>query len=176
MIITLSGLPGSGKSTVGRRLAERLGYRFYSMGDLRGKMALERHLTIDELNVLGEKEEWTDREVDEYQEKLGKTEDNLVIDGRLSFHFIPPSFKIFLTVDPRVGAERIFARQRPDEKTASSIEELQKQLQERVASDEARYGRWYGLNFRHPKNFDLVIDSTNLAPEEVVNRILKTLP
>ena len=38
MIITISGLPGSGKSTIGKMLAKKLGYKFYSMGDLRGKI------------------------------------------------------------------------------------------------------------------------------------------
>ena len=53
MIITISGIPGSGKTTVGRMLAEKLGYKFYSIGDLRGKMAMERGMTIDQLNELG---------------------------------------------------------------------------------------------------------------------------
>ncbi|MBU0540313.1 AAA family ATPase, partial [Patescibacteria group bacterium] len=67
MIITISGVPGSGKTTVAKILAERLGMKFYSMGDLRGKMATERGLTIDELNKLGETEAFTDNDVDTYQ-------------------------------------------------------------------------------------------------------------
>ncbi|MCX6741353.1 MAG: AAA family ATPase, partial [Candidatus Parcubacteria bacterium] len=46
MIITLSGKPGSGKTTVAKILAEKLGYKFYSTGDLRGQMAMKRGLTI----------------------------------------------------------------------------------------------------------------------------------
>ncbi len=91
MIITISGLPGSGKSTVGKILAKKLGYEFMSLGDLRGKIAIDRGITIDELNHLGEKEGWTDKEVDDYQREYGKTHDNLVVEGRLSFYFIPRS-------------------------------------------------------------------------------------
>ena len=108
MIITISGWPGSGKTTVGKLLARKLNYKFYSMGNLRGKTALEKNLTIDQLNKIGEDESWTDKDVDEYQKKLGEKEDNLIVEGRLSFHFIPKSLKIFLKVDQIIGAARIF--------------------------------------------------------------------
>ncbi len=40
MIITIAGMPGSGKTTVAKILADKLNLKRYSMGDLRGKMAL----------------------------------------------------------------------------------------------------------------------------------------
>ncbi len=176
MIITISGMPGSGKSTVGKILAKQLGYRFYSMGDLRGKMALERGMKLDELNKLGESEEWTDREVDEYQKKLGQTEDNFVIDGRLSWYCIPQSFKVFLTVKIEEGARRIFKKQRPDEQHAATVEDMVAQIRSRVASDNTRYRKWYGVQFDDPKNYNLTLDTTALPPKQVVARIRRTLP
>ena len=89
MIITINGTPGSGKSTVAKFLAKKLKLRHYSMCDLRRKMALEKGMTIDELNKIGEKEAWTDKDADNCQKKLGKKEDNFIIDGRLSWFFIP---------------------------------------------------------------------------------------
>jgi len=176
MIITLSGMPGSGKSTIGDMLARKLGCKRYSMGDLRGKMAMDRGMTIDELNALGETEDWTDKQVDEYQEKLGKEEDNFVIDGRLSFYFIPHSFKVFLDVDPLEGAKRVFAHQRPDEARANSVEELQERMRQRADHDDRRYRKYYGISFRDRSKFDLVIDTTQLTPGEIVDRILQALP
>lgn len=176
MIITISGLPGSGKSTIGRMLAEKLGYKFYSIGDLRGKMAMKKGMTIDELNELGKKEDWTDKDADEYQRKLGEDEDNFVIDGRLSFYFIPRSFKIFLDIDPRVGAERVFKRQRPDEKPAANVEELTQRMRQRVISDALRYKKYYNLEYPDRKAFDLTIDTTDLTPEQIVDRILGNMP
>ena len=125
MIITIAGLSGSGKSTVAGLVAEKLGYRLYSIGEIRRRMALERGMTLDELNRLGEKHDFTDREVDEYQQRLGKEEDNIVIEGRTGAFFVPHSFKAFLKAGIRERAERIFndekkrdAEQHMDKKAA----------------------------------------------------------
>lgn len=177
MIITISGLPGSGKSTVGKMVAEQLGYHYISLGDFRGQMALEKGLTIDELNQLGEKEEWTDKMADEYQIKIGQTEDNLVVEGRLSFHFIPQSFKIFITAGIEEAARRARHSQqkRPDEKAAADLEETKKNLLNRLASDKRRYLKYYNIDYTGPKHYDLIIDSTHLPAREVARQILDRL-
>ena len=90
------GKGGTGKSTVAKLLAKKLNYKHYSIGDLRGKIAVERGLTIDELNKIGKTEAWTDTEVDNLIKEKGKKEDNLSIDGWVAVHFMPHSFKIFL--------------------------------------------------------------------------------
>lgn len=177
MIITLAGLPGSGKTTQAKFLSESLGYPWYSMGDMRGKMAQDRGMTIDELNELGMKEAFTDHEIDEYQKKLGETEDAFVVDGWLSWHFIPHSLKVFLTVDPDVAAARIFEEKRhntqSDEPDYTSIEQTKAVLAGRVENSRARYQKYYQVDFLDPKNYDVVIDTTNLSPEEVFDQILK---
>ena len=175
MIITISGLPGSGKSTIGKMLAEKLGYQFYSMGDLRGKMAMERGLTIEELNTLGEQEDWTDKPVDEYQEKLGRTENNFIIDGRISFHFIPHSYKVFLEVDSDMAAKRVFAHRRSDERVVNTVAECKAAMAERMGSDALRYKKYYNLTYPDRSAFDLVIDTTDLAPETIRDQILTTI-
>ena len=179
MIIALTGLPGSGKTTVASMLAERLGVPWYSMGDLRGKMAADRGMSIDELNALGETEAFTDNEVDEYQKKLGESGESFVIDGRLSWHFIPSAFKVFLYVDPKVGAERVFqaqqAKARPDERKYASAEEAQTALSERVASDQRRYQKYYGLDIMDRANYDLWIDTSPIPPQPIVEMILKAV-
>src|SRR3990172_5595272 len=133
MIITISGFPGSGKSTVGKLLAQQLGFQFVSMGDLRGALVMSKGLTIDQLNQIGEKEDWTDTEIDKKLKKLAR-KDKMIIDSGTAFHFIPKSFKIFLTVDPMIGAKRVFQHGRRDEKY-SSLGETIRALDERMQSD-----------------------------------------
>lgn len=176
MIITISGLPGSGKSTVGKMLAKKLGYKFYSMGDLLGKMAMERGITIGELNEIGKREGWTDREPDEYQKKLGQSEDNFVIDSRLGFYFIPQSFKVFIEVDSKIGAERVFKNQRPDEKPMADIKEMQTAFENRAKQDDERYQKYYQVSFLDRKNYDLVFDSSFISLEKMADKILAALP
>ena len=116
MIVTISGQAGSGKSTVAKLLARALHYRHYSIGDMRRRMATERGLTLAQLNALGEAEAFTDQDVDEFQRKLGEEEDELVIDGRTSWYFIPHSTKVYL--DARLGerAKRVFSEERESER------------------------------------------------------------
>ena len=173
MIITISGLPGSGKTTVGKLLAERIGLKFYSIGDLRGKMAMERGLTIDQLNEIGMKEDWTDKKVDEYQKELGEREDNFLIDSWLGFHFIPHSIKIFLYVDLEVGAERIFRSQREDEEKKKTAEEIHEMIKKRVKQTDKRYKKYYGIDFLDRSHYDIIIDTTDLTINQVIEEITK---
>jgi CMP/dCMP kinase len=173
MIITISGMPGSGKSTVGRLLAKQLGYKFYSVGDFRGEMAQKLGLTIDELNKVGEKDFWTDQKADDWQKKISRTEDNVVVDGWLAFHFIPKSLKIFIEVDAKTAAHRIFINQRPDEKYLNSEVAVEKQITTRLEETRKRFLKYYQVDFLNKDYYDLIIDSTNILPQEVVNKIIK---
>ncbi|KKW30903.1 MAG: Cytidylate kinase [Candidatus Uhrbacteria bacterium GW2011_GWD2_52_7] len=177
MIIALSGLAGSGKSTIKSMLAKRLGYKAYSVGDLRGKMALDRGITIDQLNDIGMEHDYTDKDVDNYQTQLGKQEDNFVIDGWLSWFFIPHAVKVFLSVDPDEGARRIYEAKknnpqaRKDEPDYPSVEAAKAAIAARTASNASRYKKWYNADFLDLSHYDLVIDTTSNPPEEVVRII-----
>ena len=174
MIITISGKPGSGKSTVAKNIAKELNLKHYSMGDLRGEIAKKHNLTIDELNKLGEKEDWTDKEVDDYQKELGEKEDNFIVDGWISFYFIPNSIKIFLDINLKEGAKRIFKDQRPDEERKSSIEEVYRMIKKRLDQTSDRYKKYYGVkDFTDKANYDLIIDATKLTIEQVANKVLE---
>ena len=173
--ITISGFPGAGKTSVGRKVAEKFGCNFYSMGDLRGKMAMEKGMTVDELNKVGENESWTDNDVDLYQKELGVKEDDFVIEGRLSYHFIPQSVKIFLKVDLEEGAKRIFSDQRDDEDDVDSLGEMADMIRRRIGSDKKRYAKYYGVDCYLESEYDVVVDSTRLGIDEVVDVVCREI-
>ena len=176
MIITISGVPGSGKSSVAQELARRLDLKHYSIGDLRRRVARERGMTIDQYNRLGETTDETDREPDEYQARLGREEDDFVIDSRLGFHFIPQSFKVRLDVAPRVGAERIFDGRRGKqeaERQYQSVEAVLRANQARKTSDRKRYQMYYGVICEEDRHYDLVVDTTEKTIDEVVGIIIR---
>ncbi len=175
MIVTISGLPGSGKTTMAKMLSERLGLAWYSMGNMRGKMAQELGITIDELNRRALTDPTSDRRVDEYQKALGEKEDNFISDGLMAAHFIPHAKKIFLTVDQDIAAERIFedrkGHARSDEPAYASSAEVREALATRVQNNRDRYLNLYGYDYLDLENYDAVIDTTNTSPEEVFQKI-----
>src|SRR3972149_9381582 len=174
MIITISGHPGAGKSTLARNLAQKLNYKKYSMGDLRGKIAVEKGITIDELKKIAEKDPSSHYEVDEYQKKLGETEDNFICDGWISWYFIPHSFKIFLKVDAMEAGKRVFLEQqqkkdtKKDEKVYQSVDETRRVLRERFKVTNDQYKQYYNVDINDERKYDFVIDTTRMTPEEVL--------
>ena len=180
MIIALSGTPGSGKSTVGKKLADHLGWPRYYIGGIRREMARKRGITLGEYNKLGETDPSTDREPDEYQKKLGETHDNFIIEGRTSWYFIPHAFKIFLDVDEHAGAERVWKElqkenTRNEAAGLQSVEDVLQSHRERKHSDALRYKAYYNIDAYDPKQYDVVIDTTSLNPDQVFNEVLKTV-
>ncbi len=179
MVITISGVPGSGKTSVGKIVAKKLGWPFYSVGALSTEIALKRGLTLDELHAIDEHDSATDNYLDAYQTELGRNQDNFVIEGRLSWHFISESFKIFLDCDTKEAARRTLASKadRPDEKIPSDLKAIEQGIIDRVAADDRRYKKYYGLDYLNQKNYDLVLDTTHLAGvESVAEAILQALP
>ena len=174
MIITISGTVGSGKSSVGILIAKKFGFKYYCIGDLRREMARKKGISLAELNKLGEKDPSTDLEPDKFAEEKGKTEDNFVMVGRTSFYFIPKSVKIFLYVDPKIGAERVLNHSRNDEKYKNLNEAIEK-IRMRLESDEVRYKKYYHLDVFNKKNYDYIIDTTNLTIKEVVDGIIEKI-
>ncbi len=181
MIISITGLPGAGKTTVRNALADALGLKRYSMGDVFGQLALKYGMTIGEFNTwaLGKPE--IDHEVDNYQTEIASREDNFIIDGRLSWHFIPQSFKVFLDVAPAEAAKRIYQAKlaqpesRSDEPVYTSIAEVEAAIRARLLADDARYQALYGVSYLDRANYDLVIDTTKTPANQVVEAILAAL-
>ena len=169
---------GSGKTTVAKLVAKKLGLKHYSMGDLQRKYAKEKGLTIEELGALEAKDDKIDREVDSYQTKLSEQEDDFIIDGWLSFHFIPKAIKIFLDCDEDVGAKRIFSdttkgKRDESERKTESFEHAKDVLVKRMKVNRERWVRYYGndADFTNKSHYDLIIDSTNIDINSVVDKI-----
>lgn len=176
MIITISGMPGSGKSSVAKLLAKKIGYKRFSSGDFQRDLAKERGLTIKELGDLEAKDPAIDMLVDKRQEEFGKKQDNFVMDTWLGAKFIPHSKKIFLSADENTRAKRIFNdktnKQRMDSEKLESFEETKSNMIKRDKVNVKRWKRYYDFDYTDKKNYDLVIDTTNITIEQVVQKIL----
>ena len=78
--ITVTGDPGSGKSTFARTVADRTGYRLITTGQIFRSLAAGRGISLTELNELAEQQAEIDHEVDNYLKSLNNTAENLVLD------------------------------------------------------------------------------------------------
>lgn len=175
MILTINGKPGSGKSSVARIIADRLGLEYIDIGEIRRKAAKEKAMTLEEYNKWGETTDATDKPVDDMLLKFAAERDQLVISSRTAYHFIPKSIKILLDVDLWVAAQRIFSdeklKTRNETANTSSVEQIEHALKERMRSDAARYEKYYHLDIYDPSAYDLVIDTSNISIEATYQKI-----
>ena len=172
MKITISGKAGSGKSTIAKMLSEKLNLNHYSIGDLMRAIAIEKGMTLPELNKLAENDSSIDFELDNKLKELGKAKDNFVVDGRLAAFFIPQSdARVFLEADDKVRAGRILKDKRQQEKSRS-LKEAMTSIKKREESERKRYKKYYGVNYLDKKLYNYAVDTTKLTPEQVVERII----
>ena len=173
MLITIWWKAWSGKWTVSKLLAKELWYEIVSIGDMKRKLAAEMWINIIEFNKMWddpEKSAEFDLKYEEYQQNL-RLSDNIILDSRLGFYAQPHAFKILLDVDEEVAWERIFKAERDTDKHASKKHAIA-QVKERNSSDEARYQKLYNVDLWNPNNYNLVIDTSERTPEEVLQIIL----
>lgn len=175
-IITIAGRPGSGKSSTAKKLAEMLGYQHFSSGDLFRALGKERGVDVLQANLSAEENAEIDYLVDARLREIGETEDQIVIDSRTAWHWIPSSFKVFLALDLTVAAERILRvadlARVGSENMHADPEQYAKILQERLASETRRYKKLYDIDPYDMSNYDLVIDTEKHKLDEVVAMVL----
>jgi cytidylate kinase len=173
--VVVNGDLGSGKSTVSRLLAERLGLRRISVGDLYREMARQRGLTALELNVHAELDDKIDHFVDRLQSDIAMSGETLVVDSRLAWFFFRDALKVHLITDPAVAAHRVLGRPANTVESYTSAAEAHARLSQRSESERLRFLERYGADKTRLRNYDLVCDSTRATPEEIVARIVDAL-
>jgi CMP/dCMP kinase len=175
-IITLAGRPGSGKSSTSRELASQLGYEHFSSGDLFRAIGKERGSDVHQTNLAAEKGSDIDDLVDQRIRDIGASQEDVVIDSRLAWHWIPESFKVYLNLDLSVAAQRILDNTDPvrleHEHIPDDPEAYAAALEQRLASEARRYKALYDANPYDTNNYDLVIDTAKNDFNAVVNQIL----
>lgn len=177
-IITLSGKPGSGKSSTADRVAEMLSYTRYSAGDIVRTYIRKKHMTLDQFNTMAEKNHAIDYDIDEELRKLRNQKD-IVIDSRLGFYWIPESFKVYLDLDMEVAAARIFRdtvgnelREYAD--NDYSIQDVEHLVLARMENEKNRFKSLYGVNPYSNANFDLIVNTSRHSPQTVALTVFDT--
>ena len=186
MIITISGTPGSGKSTIARILAEKLHAERIYVGGIRRELAKKKGMTLMELNEYAKTHPETDVDVDEKAaaeaRKLEKEKKKVIVEGRTQFHFLPESVKIFIRVDVDEAARRIWndlqqkeRRQQRNEGNITSLAQMKRSITERFDNDQHRYRKYYNLDIMDMKQYDLVVGTTKITAQQGAGEIINFL-
>lgn len=173
-IITISGEIASGKGTICRLLSKRLNYSLFNVGDYMRELAKERNMSITDFCVFLNSHPEMDNYVEERTGKYAKEHDNLIMDSRMAWYVVPNSFKVYVKVDIDEAVKRVFYDvNRIETEKYDSLEECKKDTIARYNNETERYFKLYGVKRDDLNNYDFVIDTTNLTPEEAVDRIEK---
>lgn len=165
--ITITGDPGSGKSTFARTVAQRTGFRLITTGNIFRTLAEAKGISLAALNELAETQAEIDRQVDDFLVSLNDNEEDLVLDSRMAWHFVKDSLKIRLTVAPEIAVARIFRDDAALREKFATLDEATDEVARRRASEIQRYRGLYGVDIGDPGNFDLVIDTSHKAPQDI---------
>ncbi len=169
MLITLSGLPGSGTSTLARTAASALGIDHLDGGTVFRALAAERGFTLSEFVVIAEHDESIDRALDARLESRALGGD-VLLESRLAGWLVSRAdldgLKVWLGCDDRERARRVAARDGGDTEAALATNA------HREASEHNRYRAYYDIDLSDLSVYDLVLDSTETSPDELLERLV----
>lgn len=169
MIITLSGQPGSGKTSVAREISSKYGFTIISAGEQFRKLAQERGMTLEEFGTLAENDPSIDVAIDQRQKELSTKYSNALVEGRLAGRTIDAELKIWLKTPLSVRAQRISKRE------GITPEQALSETRTREICEITRYKKYYDIDLNDLTIYDIVIDTSKWDVQGVTGIIFKAI-
>ena len=169
MLVTISGLPGAGTSTVAQLVADALGLEHFDGGTVFRIMAAEAGLDVGEFSKVAEGNPEIDLELDQRLADRVKVGD-VVLESRLAGWIVTieqlPAVRVWIDAEENERARRVAGREHEDQAAALTAN------RSREASERRRYRTYYGIDLDDLSVYDLVIDSTATPPEAIAESIV----
>ncbi len=170
MLITISGLPGSGTTTVSRLVAAALHLDRVPGGEVFRQLAAESGMTLAEFGVHAQAHPDIDRELDARLEARAR-EGSCVIESRLAAWLATNAgllaVRVWIDCDDDVRAARVA------ERDGTSVDQARTDNAARAALEHARYVQAYGIDLDDRTPYDLVLDSTSTSAATLADRIVE---
>jgi cytidylate kinase len=172
LVVCISGMAGTGKSTLAKKLAKKYNLSYYSGGDALKALAAEAGYdassrgwweSSEGLRFLEKREKDLkfDKAVDTKLMEYAK-QGNVLLDSWTMPWLLKTGFKIWLAASVEKRAERIARRDRFTVKEALEV------LKEKEARTKTIYKTLYGFELGEDfEPFNLVLDTDNLNADEV---------
>lgn len=172
IVVCISGMAGTGKSTLAKKLAKKYGLRYYSGGDALKALAAEEGYNSSKrgwwespegLSFLKRRENNLefDKSVDDKLLEYAQ-QGRVLLDSWTMPWLLKTGFKIWLVASVQKRAERIAKRNK------IPIKEATQMLKEKEARTKIIYKKLYGFTLGEDfEPFNLVLDTDNLTAREV---------
>ena len=175
MRITVSGLPGSGTTSLSRYLAVRHNFTLISAGEVFRECAKEHNMDLADFGRLAEQDPSYDKMIDRRQKEVAEQKDKIIVEGRLSGWMVENAdFKIWLFAPIDCRLKRIvFRDQIADEETAKKI------TLERERCEAGRYSIYYNIDINNLFIYHMILNSEHWGVEDlgaIVDTAIGQLP
>lgn len=171
-VVAISGPPGSGTTTAARILSQQTGLIYRNTGAIFREMAQERGMSLADFGQFVAENPDVDRELDARQLAYAQA-GNVILEGRLAGFVVKsqPLAALAVHVDAplEVRVQRLSNRDGLDLEQALKTNALREELERK------RYLDVYGYDLNRLDIYDLVLDSSQLSPQQIVDRILSAL-
>jgi len=167
LVITVSGSAGTGKSVNAKSLANKLGLRLISAGQIFRRLAEEKNLTLEQFSKLAENDTKFDLELDQRIQQEAK-KGNVVLEGRLVAWMTKDTgaYRIRLHCPLEIRIKRIAEREK------RPLHEVEGETRSREESERKRYRELYNIDIDDFTIYDLILN-TSIYTAEATTKILE---
>ena len=170
MLITISGLPGSGTTTASRLVADALGLGRVPGGEVFRQLAAEAGMSLAEFGVHAQDHPEIDIELDRRLTERAR-EGGCVIESRLAGWLTSraelPAVRVWIDCSEQIRAERVARRD------GTTVEQAMLDNGARAELEHARYLSVYDIDLNDRSTYDLVLESTDAPAADLADDVIR---
>ncbi|MEK7096732.1 MAG: cytidylate kinase family protein [Patescibacteria group bacterium] len=168
--ITISGKICTGKTSLLKNLEKKLNWPIFMTGKLFRDYVAKNKFDLEQVE---EQNEELTKKIDYQVRDLIHAPGNLIVDGWMSGIMaagLPNVLKVLLICDDNIRYQRFADREK------INLDEAKKRVDERQSNWLNKLEKIYKRNdFMEPKNYDLIINTSNISSQEVLKKVLQKI-